>query len=257
MLVLIAGVYLLPWDRMPATADLLPPLVYMVVVALLRDGLGGAVSAYSTLLILPVLWIAMYGRRIDLAVAVIGVALLLTMPILLIGEPDYTNEEWRRALLWVTVAGIIGLAIQDLVAQVRQRADALHTVSAAVGRRTREIETRSAICEAARDNAHADFALLLEPDANGRRLVATAATDAAVESTEVFITDTSAPAVRAYANAREQFQQRVERSPLLAGNGTITDVGSILWHPVPGRESPMGVLAIAWSDPVKRLPDTL
>jgi GGDEF domain-containing protein len=229
----------------------------MVVVALLRDSLGGAVSAYSTLLALPVLWLAMYGTRLDLVVSVIGVGLLLTMPVLLIGDPEYTDEEWRRALLWVTVSGILGLAVQDLVEQVRQRADALHTVSAAVGRRTREIETRSAICEAAKDNARADFAVLLEPDANARRLVSTAATDALVENTEIYLTDPNAPAVRAYQGAREQFQQHVEQSPLLGANGTVTDIGSMLWHPVPGRESPMGVLGIAWKVPLKRLPETL
>jgi GGDEF domain-containing protein len=185
------------------------------------------------------------------------VAVLLVMPILLIGGDDYTDEEWRRTLLWVTVAGIMGLAVQDLVEQVRQRADALHTVSAAVGRRTREIETRSAICEAARDNARADYAVLLEPDTNARRLVATAATDVAVENTEVYLSDTSAPAVKAYASAREQFQQKVEQSPFVAVNGTITDVGSLLWHPIPGRESPMGVLGIGWSDSIKRVPETL
>src|SRR5439155_4324532 len=32
---------------------------------------------------------------------------------------------------------------------------------------------------------------------------------------------------------------------------------SILWHPVPGRDSPMGVIGIAWTDPIKRLPETL
>jgi GGDEF domain-containing protein len=254
---LIVLVIVLPWRKLPRMADLLPPLLYMVVVALLRDGLGGAVSSYSTLLILPVLWLAMYGTRLDLVFGVIGVALLLTMPTLLIGQPEYSDEEWRRALLWVTVSGILGLAVQDLVQQVRQRADALHTVSAAVGRRTREIETRSAICEAAKDNGRADFAVLLEPDANARRLVTTAATDPLVENTELYLTDTNAPAVRAYEHGREQFQQHVEQSPLLANNGTVTDVGSILWHPVPGRESPMGLLGIAWSEPVKRLPDTI
>jgi hypothetical protein len=128
-LLLIAAVVFLPWSKLPRTADLIPPLMYMVVITLLRDGLGGAVSAYSTLLILPVLWLAMYGTRAQLAVGVLGVAVLLVMPILLIGEPDYTDEEWRRSLLWVTVSGIIGLAVHDLVEQVRQRADALHTVS--------------------------------------------------------------------------------------------------------------------------------
>jgi GGDEF domain-containing protein len=256
-ILLVVLVAVLPWQKLPRIADLLPPLLYMVVVALLRDGLGGAVSAYSTLLILPVLWLAMYGTRLDLATSVIGVALLLTMPVLLIGEPQYTSEEWRRALLWVTVAGIIGLAVQDLVEQVRQRAEALHTVSAAVGRRTREIETRSAICEAAKDNARADYALLLEPDTNARRLVTTAATDPAVESTEVYLTDADAPAARAFTNVREQHEQEIVQSPLHAANGTLTEVGSVLWHPIPGREGAMGVLGVAWTDSVKRLPETL
>lgn len=257
MLLLMAIVALLPWQKLPRTADLIPPLLYMVVIAALRDGLGGAVSAYSTLLILPVLWLAMYGTRSQLAVGVGGVALLLVMPILVIGEPEYTEAEWRRALLWVTVCGIIGLAVQDLVEQVRQRAAALHTVSAAVGRRTREIETRSAICEAAKENAGADFAVLLEPDANGRRLVTTAATDELVENTEVFLTDSSSPAVRTYETGREQLQQQVEQTPFLAHNGVHTEVASVLWHPIPGRDGQLGVLAVAWTSPVKRVPETL
>jgi GGDEF domain-containing protein len=129
-------------------------------------------------------------------------------------------------------------------------------VSAAVGRRTREIETRSAICEAAKDNARADFAVLLEPDANSRRLVTTAATDPLVESTEIYLSDSASPAARVYATAREHFQQHVDKSPLVAQNGTLTDVGTILWYPVPGRESPMGVLAIAWNESLKRMPET-
>jgi GGDEF domain-containing protein len=188
---------------------------------------------------------------------VVGVALLLVMPILLLGDPEYTDEEWRRALLWVTVCGIIGLAVQDLVEQVRQRATALHTVSAAVGRRTREIETRSAICEAAKENARADYAVLLEPDANARRLVATAATDRLLENTEIFLTETSSPAVRTYEHGREHMQHKVEQTPFIADNATYTQVASILWHPIPGRDGQLGVLAVGWTAPVKRLPETL
>src|SRR4051794_33380052 len=256
-LFMIGLVIALPWQKLPRVADVVPPLLYMVVIALMRDGLGGAVSAYSTLLILPVLWFAMYGTRGDLAIGVVGIGVLLSMPVLLIGDPQYTDEEWRRALLWVTVSGIFGLAVQDLVEQVRQRAAALHTVSEAVGRRTREIETRSAICEAAKDNARAQHAVLLEPDTNGRRLVTTAATDPLVENTELYLTDSASAAVRTYETGREQFQSTVERSPLLAANGTFTDVASLLWHPVPGRDGAMGVLGVAWSEHMKRLPETL
>ena len=238
-LVLIGLVVVVPWEKLPRSADLVPPLMYMVVIALLRDGVGGAISAYSTLLILPVLWLAMYGTRLQLAVGVVGVALLLTMPVLVIGAPDYTDEEWRGVLLWVTVAGIMGLAVQDLVEQVRQRAEALHTVSAVVGRRTREAETRSAICEAARENSGARDAVLLEPDANGRRLVATAATDPSLDDMEHYLTDETAPPVRAFETGREQFEH------------------DSLWHPVPGPESPLGVLGMSWTTPIKRVPETL
>jgi GGDEF domain-containing protein len=256
-LALVLAVAVLPWNRLPRSAELLPPLLYMVVITLMRDALGGAVSAYSTLLILPVLWLAMYGTRTQLAVGVLGVAVLLVMPILLIGSPTYPDEEWRRALLWVTVSGIIGLAVHDLVEQVRQRAAALHTVSEAVGRRTREIETRSAICEAAKANAGADYAFLLEPDPNARRLVTTAATAGAAEGTEIYLNDASAPAARTYQSGREHFQHEVEQSPVQNEGGSPTPVGSVLWHPVPGHESTIGVLAVAWVERVKRLPETL
>jgi GGDEF domain-containing protein len=256
-LLLIVIVAVLPWHKLPRTADLIPPLVYMVVITLMRDALGGAASAYSTLLILPVLWLAMYGTRAQLAVGVLGVAVLLMMPILLIGGPDYPDEEWRRTLLWVTVAGIIGLAVQDLVEQVRQRADALHTVSEAVGRRTREVETRAAICEAAKESAKADFAILLEPDPNDRRLVTTAATDPQIEGTEVYLSDSGSQAARTYASGREHFEQDIDKSPLTTEQGAVTPVGSVLWHPIPGREAPMGVIAVAWSERVKRMPETL
>jgi GGDEF domain-containing protein len=256
-LALVLGVAVLPWNRLPRSAELLPPLLYMVVITLMRDALGGSVSAYSTLLILPVLWLAMYGTRAQLAVGVLGVAVLLIMPILLVGDPTYPDEEWRQALLWVTVSGIIGLAVHDLVEQVRQRADALHTVSEAVGRRTREIETRSAICEAAKANAGADYAFMLEPDPNGRRLVTTAATDRAAEGTEIYLNDPAAAAARTYQSGREQFEHEAEQSPLRSDSGSPTPVASILWHPVPGHDATMGVLGVAWLQRVRRLPETL
>jgi GGDEF domain-containing protein len=254
---IVVAVVVLPWARLPRFADVLPPLAYMIVVATLRDALGGSDSAYATLLILPVLWLALYGTRVQLAVAVLGVLVLLAVPILTIGAPDYPDEEWRRALLWTFVSAVVGLAAQDLVEQVRRRAAALHTVSEAVGRRTREIETRAAICEAAKQNAGAQYALLLEPDANGRRLVTTAATDSRVEDTTFYLTDADAPAVRSFQTGRGHFETDVASSPLESLAGARAPVASLLFHPVPGRDQAMGVLVIGWTQRVKRLPETL
>lgn len=256
-IVVALTVLFVPWSKLPRSAEVLPPLAYMICVALLRDALGGGNSGYSTLLILPVFWLALYGTRAQLAVGLSGVLILLAVPVLTIGEPQYPEAEWRRVLLWTMVSGIIGLAVQDLVEMVRQRASALHTVSEAVGRRTREIETRAAICEAARDSAGATYAFILEPDTNGRRLVTTAATDSAAEGSEAYLSDTSSPVVKTYQHGREHMQHEVEGDVLVGETGTATPVESVLWHPIPGRDGQLGVLAIAWAERVKRLPETL
>lgn len=255
---IVLMVLALPWRMMPRVADVLPPLMYLVVVSVLRDAVGATASGYDALYVLPIFWLALYGTRAQLAIGVLGVAVMLGLPVLTVGEPGYPDSEWRRALLGTTVAGIVGLAVQDLVEQIRQRAQALHTVSEAVGRRTREIETRWAICEAARQIAEARWVVLLEPDANERRLVTTAATSPEVEGTEIFLTDDDAPAIKAFEHNRPQFVSAA--GPDLAfvdTSGTPVSVASALFHPVPGRDGSMAVIAAAWDKPVKRLPETL
>src|SRR3954451_2994020 len=61
-----AAVAFVPWDRVPRTTGVLPPLAYFVVIALLRDATGGSISGYASLVLLPVLWVALYGERPDL-----------------------------------------------------------------------------------------------------------------------------------------------------------------------------------------------
>lgn len=257
-LVLIALVLVLPWHRMARSTDVLPPLLYLVVVSLLRDGTGGASSGYAMLMILPIFWLALYGTRVQLAIGVAGVAVLLGVPTLVIGDPDYPDEEWRRTLLSTVVAGIVGLAVQDLVEQIRQRADALHTVSEAVGRRTHEMETRWAICEAARQVAHARWCGLLEPDANSRRLVTTAATSPEIEGTETWLTDEESAAVRAFETGRPVFVQDCSGVEVFRGrDGSGVATASALFYPVPGPDTRLAVLAVGWAEPVKRLSETL
>ena len=49
---------LMPWRRLPAWMQSLPPLAYFVVIALLREAGGGASSGFGMLLMLPVFWFA-------------------------------------------------------------------------------------------------------------------------------------------------------------------------------------------------------
>ena len=123
---LVASVYLVPWWRLPAWAQAAPPLLYFAIVALLRDAAGADASIFTALVLLPVFWFALYGTRPQLLVSVAGVFVTLAAPALIVGAPDYPpRDELVRALLWLMIAGALGLTVHRLVLEVRAR---LHRV---------------------------------------------------------------------------------------------------------------------------------
>ena len=100
-----------PWKRLPQFAQIVPVFAYFVVIALLREADGGAMSGYGALSMLPVFWLALYGTRKQLAVSIAGVAAVFVLPLLVLGEPEYPSSEWTRALLWICVAPIVGFTV--------------------------------------------------------------------------------------------------------------------------------------------------
>ncbi|HEY8718462.1 hypothetical protein [Pengzhenrongella sp.] len=53
----------IPWARIPAAWQVAVPLSYFAVIGLLRQAEGGEASGFAPLVVLPVLWIALYGSR--------------------------------------------------------------------------------------------------------------------------------------------------------------------------------------------------
>jgi len=188
---ILVAVLIMPWRRLGPMAAVLPPLAYMLVVALLREADGGGSSAYGALLMLPIFWLALYGNPQQLTVGFAGLAVVLVVPILLVGAPDYPPSEWTRAMLWLCVAPIIGFTVQSLVREQRQRAEEnlrradelqvsqeetrkLVVSMAAVTEATRELArttdanlAREIICSAACTVTAARFAKLMERSADG------------------------------------------------------------------------------------------
>ena len=119
---LVASIYLVPWWRLPAWAQAAPPLLYFTIVALLRDAAGADASIFTALVLLPVFWFALYGTRPQLVVSMAGVYLTLAAPAVIVGAPDYPpRDELVRALLWLMIAGGLGLTVHRLVLEVRAR----------------------------------------------------------------------------------------------------------------------------------------
>jgi diguanylate cyclase (GGDEF)-like protein len=109
-LLLVAGRF--GWPPVVRTTSILG---FCAVIGLLRHGGGGANSGYAILVMLPVLWFALYGSRRDVALALAAAMTTLALPIVLYGAPDYPVSEWRRVLVGLVVGPLAGLTINQLV----------------------------------------------------------------------------------------------------------------------------------------------
>jgi diguanylate cyclase (GGDEF)-like protein len=109
---------LLPrWERHPAWVQALPCLFPFVMIALVRGSNESAIAAYSPVVLLPVFWFALYGTRVQLLVAVIGVGITYAVPSPALSGSGYPATEAIAAILWMVIAGIAGFTISELVRQ--------------------------------------------------------------------------------------------------------------------------------------------
>ncbi|MDO8189010.1 diguanylate cyclase [Conexibacter sp. JD483] len=98
-------------------------LVALVAIALLRDGTGGARGGYGITVMVPVLWVALYGTRPQLWRLLFAVALMFTVPLVAIGEPRYAATGWRSVPLTLLASTLVGVVVQELLARERQSSD--------------------------------------------------------------------------------------------------------------------------------------
>lgn len=99
----------------------LAALVYLLSVAFLRDATGGAGGGMGTLVLLPVIAVALYGTPKGLVAVVAGVAAVFAAPVALVGAQEYPPANLRVGAFMVVFAGMIGLIVQALVSELRRR----------------------------------------------------------------------------------------------------------------------------------------
>jgi two-component system, OmpR family, phosphate regulon sensor histidine kinase PhoR len=124
LLALIVGaVVLVPWDRLPPYATSVPPIAYFLVVALLVQTAGGGPSGYVPLVLLPIFWLALYGTRSELAIAMVAAFSMFVAPLIFLHDRAYSQAELREALLWMAISLVVGFTAQGLVRKVREHAE--------------------------------------------------------------------------------------------------------------------------------------
>jgi diguanylate cyclase (GGDEF)-like protein len=108
-------------------------LLYLVGVACLREATGGAGGGVGVIVLVPVVWVSLYGTLRMLRITLAGVALTYVLPLLLIGGERYPATGWRSTVLVLSLAAIIGTTVHRLVAKTRAQAanaeDLLTTVN--------------------------------------------------------------------------------------------------------------------------------
>lgn len=119
---LFAAAFAGPWHKLPGWVRMLPPLGFLLVVALLREASGEGDSGLSALVLIVPVWAALYESRRALIVSVIAVTLTLVIPVAVEGAPGYDpTEQLRGAEILVAISIFLGFGIQQLVEDARDR----------------------------------------------------------------------------------------------------------------------------------------
>lgn len=161
--VTVLATIFVPWHRLPQSVQATPPLAFLVVAFLAREAATGAESVYAQLVLLPVVWLAVYGSSRELIGGVVGVAAALLAPALIPGgEP----VDWRRATILIGMASGLGFALHVFFARLRTQADhrddviLIDDLTGAINPRGWHDELEKAVAEAGRTHDPVSVAVL-------------------------------------------------------------------------------------------------
>jgi diguanylate cyclase (GGDEF)-like protein len=118
-LVIAVAAVTVPWERLPEWGRPALAFAYVAVIALLRD--AGGPSGVGPIILLPVFWIGVCGTRRQLMAMVGAIALVLLLPVAVIGGSAYPPATWRAAILFIAVSGLVGWTIQTLIAFAKEQ----------------------------------------------------------------------------------------------------------------------------------------
>jgi diguanylate cyclase (GGDEF)-like protein len=254
--VLLTAALLIPWSRFPDWCQAAPPLISFAFVALLRQAGGGATSSFAPVVMLPVLWLAMYGTRTQFRLAIVATAATFLGPLLLVGPPRYPWSGWREAVIWVSLGLLAGSATQTLVNQSRHRsADvaALGVISRAL---TAGTDPRPELLDAAQLVTGAAFAALMEPHEDGT-LVATAGTSG-LDLAPLRIdpkTEVSATAEAWRTGTRIYVADAASDPRASTRLAEHTGAGAVLFQPVTRDGNRTAVLVLGFYESRRELPE--
>jgi signal transduction histidine kinase len=132
-LVLLAAVglaFLLPWDRLPGWMPVLVPLAY-TGSALALTLAAGTVSGVGIVLLIPLIWTALFHRPWESAVIVAAIVAAEIVVSVVQSAPDAVII--RRVLLWGALGALLAVATHGLRDRIRRSQEATARLQERVG----------------------------------------------------------------------------------------------------------------------------
>ena len=119
-LVLLAAValaFLLPWDRLPFWVPVLVPLAY-TGSALALTLAAGTVSGVGLVILIPLIWTALFHRPWESACVV--AAIVAAEIVVSVSQSAPNAVTVRRVLLWAALGGLLAVATHGLRDRIRR-----------------------------------------------------------------------------------------------------------------------------------------
>jgi diguanylate cyclase (GGDEF)-like protein len=113
---------LLPWHRLPSAFDVIVPLLYIASVLTLNLAAGGSTSGVGIVVLMPLVWTALYHRPYQSAIIV--AAILVYELITSLIPVEITGAVMaRRLVFWFAILTLVSVATHQLRTQIRTMLD--------------------------------------------------------------------------------------------------------------------------------------
>lgn len=118
------------WTPRSELATLVPVAALCLAVDLMRSASGsGATAGYGALLLIPVVWQAMFRNRLTLNLTVAIVSFANVMAVVVLPSPASTAAQWRSIIIFTVISVTIGHTIRMLVSERAALLEQVHALA--------------------------------------------------------------------------------------------------------------------------------
>lgn len=251
-LLLLLVAFAVTWERLPRYLQSAPPLLANLMIVAVALPTAGSESSYTPLLLLPVIWLALYYSWLEVSAGILLMAAGIFLPALL---SHASGSLILLDLVYASMTALTGYSVYAVVARMRERVVDLADLGDVLGQldsMSDPGEARAALCAAAVQVSRAEIGALLELEAYGG-LHCTA-------SSEGWLELRVDPPGAGQAEAHPAFVALRSASAVLTRGGATLPLEpprqrTVAWLPVMREGRAVAVLVVAWPWRVRNITD--